>query len=135
MFKNVLATIAGFIVAAVVVFIFETLIGHSLFPLPEDIDSNNMESIKTNMHRIPIGAKAFVVIGHFMGILCGMALAGFISKTSIIPAYIVGVLMIIATAVTIFTLPKELWFTLTDAVLVIAAFFFGKSFAQRFVFN
>jgi len=135
MLKNVLATIAGFIVASVVVYIFENLLGHSFFPLPKDIDPNDMESLKANMPRIPIGSKIFVVIGHFMGILSGMGIAGFISKTSMIPAYIVGGLMLLATAFTIFMLPKELWFSATDAILAIAGFFFGKSLAQRFVFD
>ncbi|WP_299888535.1 hypothetical protein [uncultured Lacinutrix sp.] len=135
MLKNILATIAGFIVASLVVYIFETLIGHNLFPLPEGSDPTNMDWLKSNMNKIPVGSKTFVVIGHFMGILAGMAVAGFISKTSMIPAYIVGVLLILATAATIFMLPKDLWFIVADAILVIAGFFFGKSLAQRFVFD
>ncbi len=55
--RNVLATVVGFIVASLVVYIFESLIGHNLFPLPESIDPKNMESIKENMHLIPTGSK------------------------------------------------------------------------------
>ncbi|MBL7559681.1 hypothetical protein JAO71_07680 [Olleya sp. YSTF-M6] len=135
MLKNILATIVGFIVAAVTVYIFETLLGHNLYPLPETIDPNNMESIKANMHLIPIGAKVFVVIAHFLGIITGMTIAGIISKTSIIPSYIVGGLMVIATITTIVMLPKELWFSLSDGILAISAFFFGKSLASRFIYG
>ncbi len=135
MLKNVLATVIGFVVAAVVVYCIETLLGHTFFPLPESIDPNNMESIKTNMHLIPTGSKIFVVIAHFSGIIAGMTVAGMISKTSMIPAYIVGGLMVAATAVTIIMLPKALWFSISDALLAMAAFFFGKSFASRHVFG
>ena len=44
--KNVLATILGFISAAFMVYVFETLIGQSLFPLPEGANPMDMEWIK-----------------------------------------------------------------------------------------
>jgi hypothetical protein len=129
--KNVFATIVGFIVASGAVFIFESLIGHNLFPLPEGADPMDMEWIKNNMHLIPTGAKVFVVLAHFVGIVCGMFIAGLISKTSLTPAYIVGGLMLAATLFNILMLPKELWFTLADGVLVIAGLFLGKSLAKK----
>ena len=128
--KNVLATIVGFIVASLTVYIFESLIGHNLFPLPDNIDPMNMESIKENMHLIPVGSKIFVVIAHFMGIVVGMLVASLISKTSMIPSYIVGGLMLVATAFNLILLPKETWFLLTDGILAIIGFFVGKNLAQ-----
>jgi hypothetical protein len=128
--RNVLATVVGFIVASLVVYIFESLIGHNLFPLPESIDPMNMESIKENMHLIPTGSKIFVVIAHFMGIVIGMLVSALISKTSMVPSYIVGGLMLAATAFNIIMLPKETWFLLADGILAIIGFFVGKNLAQ-----
>ncbi len=128
--RHVLATIAGFIVASVVVYIFESLIGHNLFPLPEGSDPMDMEWIKNNMHLIPTGSKVFVVIAHFMGIVVGMSIAGFISKTSMVPSYIVGALMLAATAFNLIVLPKETWFLIADALLAILGFFIGKKLAK-----
>ena len=127
--RQVLATIAGFIVASLTVYIFESLIGHNLFPLPEAIDPMNMDSIKENMHLIPTGAKLFVVIAHFMGIVVGMYVAALISKTSMVPSYIVGGLMLSATAFNLIVLPKEMWFLLADGILAIVGFFIGKKLA------
>ena len=135
MLKNILATIVGFVVASATVYLIETLLGHTFYPLPDSIDPNDMASIKANLHLVPNGAKVFVVIAHFTGILLGMLVAGIISKTSMIPAYIVGGLMVIATAATIIMLPKALWFSVSDGLLAIAAFFFGKSLAARHVFG
>lgn len=129
--RNVLATFIGFLFASAVVFLFETLIGHNLFPLPEGADAMNMDWIKDNMDKIPLGSKIFVVVAHFMGIISGMFLAAKISKKSMSPSYIVGVLMLIATFFVIFALPKELWFAITDGVLVIIGFFIGKSWAKK----
>lgn len=129
--KNVIATIVGLIVASAAVYLFETVIGHAIFPLPEGADPMDMEWIKNNMDKIPTGAKAFVVIAHFIGIAAGMYVAGLISKTSMIPAYIVGGLMLAATLFNIIMLPKELWFTLADGALAIIGFLIGKSLAKK----
>lgn len=131
--KQVLATVAGFFVAALVVYIFETILGQTFFPLPEGSEPTNLEWLKENMHVVPLGAKIFVVIAHFIGITCGMSVAGWISKTSIIPAYIVGGLMLAATAFNLFVLPKETWFLLSDAILAIAGFIIGKRIAERII--
>jgi hypothetical protein len=131
--KNVLATIVGFIVASVTVYIFETLLGHNFFPLPEGSDPTNIEWIKNNMDLVPLGAKIFVIIGHFAGIITGMFVAAKISKQSMVPSYIVGALMIIATLATIFMLPKELWFTISDVIMVIAGFLIGRALAQKHI--
>lgn len=129
--KNVLATIAGFIVASLVVYVFESLIGHNLFPLPEGSEPMNMEWIKNNMDKIPTGSKIFVVIAHFFGIITGMLVAAMISKTSMVPSYIVGALMIAATFFNIFFLPKELWFSIADGLLAFIAYFIGTSLASK----
>ena len=129
--KNVLATIVGLIIASLTVYIFESLIGHNLFPLPEGSDPTNMEWIKDNMDKIPIGSKIFVIIAHFVGIITGMFVAAKISKTNMIPSYIIGAFMILATLFTIFMLPKEMWFTLSDGILVIVGFFIGKGLAEK----
>lgn len=129
--KNVLATIVGFIMASATVYIFETLIGHNLFPLPEGANPMDMEWIKNNMDQIRMGSKIFVIIAHFAGIIAGMFVAAKISKTSMVPTYIVGVLMLLATAFNIVMLPKELWFSLSDGILTIIGFLIGKSLAQK----
>lgn len=129
--KNVLATILGFISAAFMVYVFETLIGQSLFPLPEGANPMDMEWIKNNMNQIPMGSKIFVVIAHFIGIILGMLVAAKISKVSMIPSYIVGAIMLAATFFNIYVLPKELWFTFSDGILVILGFIIGKYFAMK----
>ena len=129
--KNVLATILGFISAAFMVYVFETLIGQSLFPLPEGANPMDLEWIKNNMNQIPMGSKIFVVIAHFIGIILGMLVAAKISKVSMIPSYIVGAIMLAATFFNIYVLPKELWFTLSDGILVILGFIIGKSFGMK----
>tara|TARA_B100000809_G_scaffold185581_1_gene183672 strand:- start:600 stop:1004 length:405 start_codon:yes stop_codon:yes gene_type:complete len=129
--KNSLATIIGFIAASLTVYLFEILIGHQLFPFPEGADPSNMEWIKNNMHQIPTGSKVMVVIAHCMGIIAGMFVAGFISKTSMVPAYIVGGLMLAATIFNVAILPKAIWFSSSDIVLAVVGLLTGKSLASK----
>ncbi|WP_340155337.1 hypothetical protein [uncultured Winogradskyella sp.] len=133
--KNVLATIIGLIIASLMVHLFEAVIGHNLFTFPAEAQLSDMEWIKNNMDKIPTGSKIFVVIAHFAGIIAGMFAAAKISKQSIIPSYIVGGLMLIATFVTIFMLPKELWFSISDGIFAIAGFLIGKIIAQKQITN
>ncbi len=132
---NILAVIVGFLAASVSVYLIESVIGHNLFPLPEGADPMNMEWIKNNMDKIPAGAKVCVVIAHFIGIVIGMFIAAKISKTSMIPAYIVGAIMIIATFANIVMLPKELWFTISDGALTFIGFLLGTSIAKKQISN
>ncbi len=129
--KNILATIVGILVAGITVHLFEAVIGHNLFTFPEGAKLDDMEWIKNNMDKIPLGSKIFVIIGHFLGIIVGMFVAAKISKTSMIPSYISGGIMLLATLAISFMLPKELWFLLTDCGLAIIAFFIGKSLAKK----
>lgn len=129
--KNILATIAGLIAASLTVYLFESLIGPNLFPLPEGANPMDMEWLKNNMDQIPTGAKVMVVIGHFMGIVVGMLIASLISKTSMVPAYIVGGLMLAATIFNVAMLPKELWFSISDIVLAVVGLLIGQILAKR----
>lgn len=129
--KNIIATIVGLIIASVTVYIFESLIGHQLFPFPEGADPSNMEWLKNHMDQIPFGSKVLVIIAHFLGIISGMFFASLISRTSMVPAYIVGGLMLAATIATIILLPKELWFSIFDFVLALVGILVGKILASK----
>lgn len=127
--RNVLATIVGLIAAFTSIFLIEKL-GHTLFPMPESIDPNSMKSIKNNIHLIPKGNMAFVALAHGVGVLAGMFVAGLISKTGIIPAYIVGGLMVIISIMYYFFIPSPTWFVVTDLASIIIGFLIGKKLAQ-----
>ncbi|MBU2928597.1 hypothetical protein [Winogradskyella psychrotolerans] len=129
--RHVLATIIGFIAASLSVYLIENLIGHNLFPLPDGADPLNMDWLSNNMNKIPVGMKICVVIAHFVGVYIGMLVAAKISKTSMVPSYIVGALMLAATFFNIVMLPKELWFTLSDGVFAIVGFYLGHVFASK----
>lgn len=129
--RNVLATIIGIIIGMIAVTLFEQLLGHNLFTFPEGAKLDDMEWIKNNMDKIPIGSKIFVVIGHSAGITSSMFIAAKISKLSMIPSYICGLFFLLATIAMIIILPKELWFTISDGALAFVGFLVGTSLAKK----
>ena len=128
--KNILATVIGLIIANLVVYLLE-FIGHWLFPMPPEINLMDMESIKQNVHLIPIGNMVFVILAHGLGLFAGIITVGFISKTSLIPIYIVGGLMAVATIANLIIIPSPVWFIFCDLASVALAFYFGKKIAQN----
>lgn len=129
--KNVLATIVGILAGMIAVTLFEQLLGHNLFSFPEGAKLDDMEWIKNNMDKIPIGSKIFVIIGHFSGILASMFVAAKISKSSLIPSYICGGFFFLSTIAMIVLLPKEIWFAISDGLFAIIGLILGKQLAKK----
>lgn len=130
MLKNILATVLGFIAASITITLIEKL-GVVLFPYPEGAQPEDIEWLKNNTALIPKGAMICVIIAHAIGIIIGMFIAGFISKTSMVPAYIVGILMLLATIAMLIMIPSPIWYSISDGLGVIIGFMFGKSLAQN----
>lgn len=134
MLRRILAAITGIIAAMITISIIEKL-GHTLFPYPDGAKPMDMEWIKNNIDLIPRGSMIAVIIAHGVGVAIGMFVAGLISKTSIIPAYVVAGFMIVATIANWFMIPSPTWFYIADGISVIAGFFFGKSLAHRNIYG
>lgn len=127
--KNVLAAITGLMVAAILTYGIESL-SAILFPFPEGVDPMDMEWLKNNTDVIPSGALIVVGLAHLIGIVCGMLVAGLISKTSMIPAYVVGVLMLAGTIANIVMIPHPAWFSITDLIGALIGISMGRKLAS-----
>ena len=93
----------------------------------------DVEWIKSNMDKIPTGAMIIVAIAHLVGIIVGMVVATKIAVNKLLPAYVVGVLLIVATAVNLFMIPHPIWFTVTDIAGALVGFGIGKILSERVI--
>ncbi len=130
--RNVLAVLAGLATSMLLVFGIETL-GTVFFPLPEGADPTNYEWLKNNIDQIPNGALVMVALAHLLGIVAGMYIASLNSKSSMIPAYIVGVLMLLATVVNLFMIPHPMWFKISDIIGALIGLGIGKSLGEKII--
>ena len=123
--RHVLAVVAGLIVSMLIITGLELLSG-VIFPLPEGADPRDMEWLRNNMNSIPTGTLIIVAFAHLAGIIGGMFVATLISKTKMLPAYIVGALMLVATVVNLFMIPHPIWFKVTDVAGALVGLGIGK---------
>ena len=72
--KDILAVLAGVFLGAITVMGIQVL-GHALYPLPEAIDPENVNSIAAHMNEISIGAMLFVLLAWFVGAGAGVLLS------------------------------------------------------------
>ncbi|AKM06669.1 hypothetical protein [Pelagerythrobacter marensis] len=122
--RNVVATIAGIVVAVTVVFVVEG-IGHAIFPPPEGLDLTVAEDRERLMDLVPTGAKAAVVAAWFLGALAG-ACTAIAASGRILMAWIVGVVIALAGLWTTQMFPHPDWMLASAAVLPLVAVLVAK---------
>lgn len=118
--KTVVSILLGLVVGFALVAGIEML-GHMLYPIPENVDFNDKEAIKEMMKNAPIGALLMVVLAHLIGAAGAMFTTLKISK-KYVPAYVVAGLFFLASTANLFMIPHPTWFTVTDILALITGF-------------
>ena len=79
MIRSVAGAIAGLLIAFVLIQAVEML-GHTVYPPPNDVDLGNSEQVRTYVSTLPIGGILFIgaawAAGAFFGTLSGALIAG-----------------------------------------------------------
>src|SRR5437773_1163025 len=97
--RSVLAVIAGFVAASLVMMIVETINGHLLYPelskLAEGV--TDREAIRAIMASAPVGAMLVVLLGWVLGSLAGGLLASWIGRGApVVHGLVLGGLLTLA---------------------------------------
>lgn len=111
------ATFAG-VIAAFISMMFLEGLGHSMFPIPFEIDSKNIGAIASKLHLIPVQMYISVVVAHGLGLLIGLLIAKAIDKTSRISLYIIAGFFLIGTIANLTMIPHPMWFAVADVAMV-----------------
>ena len=111
------ATFAG-VIAAFISMMFLEGLGHSMFPIPFEIDPNNIGAIAQKLHLIPVEMYISVVFAHGIGLLLGLLIAKAIDKGSKISLYIIAGFFLIGTVSNLFMIPHPMWFAIADIGMV-----------------
>ncbi len=122
--RNIVAIMAGLIVAVVVVGLAEGA-GHLIFPPPEGLDATDPTDQARLMEVIPMGAKIAVVAAWFLGALAGAWTAIRIAGRAM-SGWIVGLVMVALSAWTTQMFPHPLWMTVSAFVLPLVAVLVAK---------
>jgi len=111
------ATFAG-VIAAFISMMFLEGLGHSLFPIPFEVDPKNLEALAEKLHLIPMEMYLSVVFAHGLGLLIGLLIAKTIDKTSKISLYIISGFFLIGTIANLSMIPHPMWFAIADIGIV-----------------
>ena len=131
-FRSILAVIAGFVAASIVMMIVEMINGHVLYPeLGNTAEGmTDKEAIKALMASAPIGAFLVVLFGWVLGSLVGgFAAARIGSNAPLAHALILGVLLTLAGIANNLMLPPPMWFWVISLLVFLPAAYAGAKLA------
>jgi hypothetical protein len=130
--RNGLAIIAGIFIGALVNFGIILIIG-TIIPLPEGVDTSDIESMKTSMNLYEPKHYLFPFLAHALGTLFGGIVAAKIAvsaQTKV--ALVVGIIFLYGGFSMVIQLPSALWFNLLDlTVAYIPMAWLGAKLVQK----
>lgn len=118
--KLFIATVLGILAAGLGIWVLE-LLGHMLFPIPFEIQVDDIEAFKAAMYKIPFTSLMAVVLAHGVGVWIGMFVARMVDKTSHAPMYGVSSFIMLFTVINLLMIPHPTWFTIADIGIIIFA--------------
>lgn len=131
--RKILAVVLGVISAVVLIIAIEAL-GHSMYPLPADMDVSDTEAMKAYVMTLPVTALLIIMSAWIVATLVGGLLACFIAReTPLIYAVIIGGLVLLGTIINLMSVPHPLWFSITSVLAIIATIFITGRIGSSFV--
>lgn len=119
MYRNILAVIAGIVIATLVSTGIET-INDQLHPFPPELDPTNHYELSEYLKHRPAPALVVVLIGWAIGSFLGGFTARLITrKPNPAPAYITGLFLMSAGVVTLFLYPYPTWYIISGLLVFI----------------
>ncbi len=118
MLRKIAAAVLGIVAAGLIVAAVEAL-GHSVYPVPPDIDFKDPVQFASYVESLPIGAFLFVAGAWTLGTLGGGLLACFIAKEKpVIYSGIVGSFIFVGTIANLVMIPHPLWFSISALIAI-----------------
>ena len=121
MLRDILAGIAGVLIAVAIVFLADEL-SHMLYPFPAGIDPADSGALRDYIAALPPAAYFLVMGGWVLGTFVGSVAADRMgtAKPWIYPS-VTGILMFAATAATLIAIPHPLWFSIVSLLAILAS--------------
>ncbi|HET8901277.1 MAG TPA: hypothetical protein VFM84_04990 [Holophagaceae bacterium] len=130
--RNIVAVIAGFVVASVVMMIVEFLNGHVFYPGLGRAAEGVMdrEVLRALLAKAPIGAMLVVIAGWTLGGVTGGWVATKLSSRPVGPALVVGGLLTLAGVINNLMIPPPIWFWIVSLAVLMPAAYVGARLAS-----
>jgi len=132
--RSILAVVAGFVVASVVMMAVETVNGRVLHPQLGRIAEGmtDREAIRSLLASAPIGAFLVVMAGWAIGSLAGGWLAARVARRAPVGhALVLGALLTLGGIANNLVVPPPLWFWITSLLVLLPAAYAGGRLGSR----
>ena len=131
MIRQILAVLLGVVTAFALVALVEW-IGHAVYPMPEGLDVNDPAAMARYVQTLPAGAFVFVLVGWGVGTLAGGLIACAIMKEKpLLHASIVGLAVLVAALINLFTIPHPVWFTIAGIGIILLSAVLAAALSTR----
>jgi hypothetical protein len=108
--RSVLAVIVGLFVFFIVVMTWQGGVMAAVYPLPEWVDPNDMESVKAGILVMPAAAHGLLLVGYALATACAGAVAAAVAdRRRMTCAAIVGGLATLGGILNFVALPHPTW--------------------------
>ena len=133
-FRSVVAVVAGFVLASVIMTAVEFVNGHHVYPelgkMAEGM--TDREAIRQLLASAPAGALLVVILGWILGSLAGGFAAAWIGRRSPVGhSLVLGGLLTLAGIANNLMIPPPLWFWIAGLVVFLPAAYAGGRLAPR----
>ena len=110
MIRSILAGIAGFVVAILVIMGVQ-MVSYFLYGPPSGVEKDPA-AMEAYIRSLPLGAFLIVLLSYFLGTFCGVVVAVFIARRApVVFAVIFCVVFMLANVMNLLTMPGHpLWF-------------------------
>ena len=132
MVKKISAAVLGVIAAFSIVLAVEAL-GHIVYPVPPDLDLNDLVAFGNYVQSLPVGALLFPAGAWVLATLGGGFLACFIAKDRpFVYSGIVGGFIFVATVANLMMIPHPMWLSISAlAAIAIMTYVTGVIASSR----
>ena len=133
-FRSILAIVAGFVAASIVMMIFESINGRVVYPELGKMAAGmtDRDAIRSLLANAPVGAFLMIIAGWIAGSFVGGLLAGWIGRPSpVAHALVLGGLLTLAGVANNLMIPPPIWFWVVGLVPILPASFVGGRFVPN----
>ena len=134
MLRRILAVIAGFVTAGVVVMVFEMTNGRFFYPdLAKQAEGvTDREVVRAILAKAPVGAFLVVLLGWASGSVAGAWVAAWIARRAAVRhGLILGGLLTLAAIAINLMIPPPLWYWIPSLVILLPAAYVGAQLAPQ----
>lgn len=129
MIRNAAAIIVGLTTAILLIFVVQK-VGHFIYPPPPDLDTNDVDAMRTYFSQLPLLAQLFPVLSYLLGAFFGPVVACAIGTAQ--PKNLAGIIGLVLLALTIsnlISIPHPHWFSAFAIAVIVGGAWAGMRIA------